>query len=473
LWDGQPASRLEEIVKGDAKHIPHVETGAYPLRAGNELEALVDGEKAFRSIARAVAEARQSVWLTVAFLEEGFTMPDGHGSLFDLLDRAVGRGLDVRVIFWRSQAQEDDEAGVHFFGTEAQRQALLARGSRFKARWDVLPGELCHHQKSWLVDAGSPDEIAFVGGINLDPASLAEPGHPPREEGNIHDVYVRLRGPAATDVHHNFVQRWNEASERAREDGAWPDVAACDDLPFPQDPSPDGGDVPVQITRTVLRGVYESEHPTPGGKPFAISRGESSVLDQYLAAIDGSIRSIYIEDQVIASPAIIERLDAALERGVEVVFLVPGSAHPQFAEARKNPKLAPAFEPLHALARFEHFCLAGIASNAGPAEYHDVYVHAKIALVDDAWATIGSTNVADRSFRGDTEMNASFWHRPTVQALRVELLLEHLGIDSAHLDDAAALRLYRERARKNAAARSQGTPLDGLAYEIDPARYGC
>jgi len=459
-------------VKGDARHIPHVETGAYPLRAGNEVEALVDGEKAFRSIARAVAEAHRSVWLTVAFLEDGFTMPDGHGSLFDVLDRAVERGLDVRVIFWRSQAQEDEEAGVHFFGTQDQRKALEARGSRFKARWDVLPGDLCHHQKSWLVDAGSADEIAFVGGINLDPASVAEPGHTPRDEGNIHDVYLRLRGPAATDVHHNFVQRWNEASERDREDGAWPDVAACDDLPFPAKLSDDRGDVPVQITRTVLHEVYESEHPTPGGKPFAVSRGESSVLDQYLAAIDGATRSIYIEDQLIASPGIIERLDAALERGVQVVFLVPGNAHPQFVEARKNPQLAPMFEPLHALARFEHFCLAGIASNAGAGEYHDVYVHAKIALVDDAWATIGSANVVDRSFRGDTEMNASFWHRPTVQALRVELLLEHLGVDSAHLDDAAALRLYRERARKNTTARSQGRRLEGLAFELDPVRYG-
>ncbi len=459
-------------MKGEAEHIPHVETGAYPLRPNNEVEPLVDGERAFGAIARAVGGARQSIWLTVAFLEDEFEMPDGHGSVFDVLDRAAAQGLAVRVIFWRSQAQEDEQAGVHFFGTEAQRRALAERGSRFKARWDVLPDDLCHHQKSWLVDAGMAGEIAFVGGINLDPASVAEPGHPPRDQGNIHDVYVKLRGPAATDVHHNFVQRWNEASDRERDDGAWPDVATCDDLSFPENASPACGEVPVQITRTVLHEVYDSDHPTPGGESFVVARGESSVLDQYLAAIDGAQRSIYIEDQVIASPIVIERLDAALMRDVEVVFLVPGNPHPQFAEARANPALAPLFEPLHDLGRFENFCLAGIASNAGAAAYHDVYVHAKIALVDDVWATIGSTNVADRSFRGDTEMNASFWHRPTVQALRVELLLEHLGMDTAALDDAAALRLYRERARKNAAARAQGRRLDGLAYEIDPVRYG-
>jgi phosphatidylserine/phosphatidylglycerophosphate/cardiolipin synthase-like enzyme len=155
-----------------------------------------------------------------------------------------------------------------------------------------------------------------------------------------------------------------------------------------------------------------------------------------------------------------------------VVFLVPANAHPAFVAARKDPAFAEFFEPLHALGRYEHFCLAGIASHAGPGRYHDVFVHAKIALVDDAWATIGSTNVADRSFAGHTELNASFWHGPTVRALRIELLCEHLGVDTAHIDDAAALRIYRDAARKNAALRARGEPLAGMAFEIDPARYG-
>ncbi len=460
-------------MKREAAHIPHVESGSYPLRAGNQLRPLVDGEPAFRTICRAVESARRSVWVTVAFLKEGFEMPDGRGSIFDVLDAAVARGLDVRVLFWRSSQQEEEEPGVHFPGTEAQRAMLAERGSRFLARWDVLPGELCHHQKSWLIDAAANEEVAFVGGINLDPASAVSPGHPPRESGNIHDVYLELHGPAASDVHHNFVQRWNEASERMSEDGAWPRAGACDDLLFPTRVSPERGEVPVQVTRTVRPDTYASQHPTPGGRAFAIARGESSVLDQYLAAIDAARRSIYFEDQVIASPRVIERLDAALERGVAVVFLVPADAHPAFLAARRNPALATFFEPLHALARFEDFCLAGIASNAGPGRYHDIYVHAKIALVDDAWATIGSTNVADRSFLGDTELNASFWHGPTVRALRVELLHEHLGVDTKDLDDADSLHLYRETARKNAALRADGEKLSGLAFEIDPRRYGC
>jgi cardiolipin synthase A/B len=98
-------------------------------------------------------------------------------------------------------------------------------------------------------------------------------------------------------------------------------------------------------------------------------------------------------------------------------------------------------------------------------------VHAKICLVDDEWATIGSTNIANRSFHGDTELNASFWHRQTVHSLRRDLLSEHLGCETGDLDDRAAFQLYREIAQSNSACRRAGQPLDGLAWAIDPGSH--
>ena len=53
---------------------------------------------------------------------------------------------------------------------------------------------------------------------------MGSPGHP--AEGDRHDAYVEIAGPSATDVHHNFVQRWNEASERAADDGTWGQLTA-------------------------------------------------------------------------------------------------------------------------------------------------------------------------------------------------------------------------------------------------------
>ena len=184
--------------------------------------------------------------------------------------------------------------------TKTIRAWLAERGSKFQARWSHNPG-YCHHQKSWLIDAGQAGEIAFVGGINLNHSSIVPVGHPHLEHlrGSTHDVYVELAGPVATDVHHNFVQRWNEASEREHEHGSW---QGADDLPFPSKLSESAGNVPVQLTRTVRAGAYSNGTSPPEGDPHEIAEGDGSILDQYVAAIDSAREYIYFENQAIGSP---------------------------------------------------------------------------------------------------------------------------------------------------------------------------
>jgi phosphatidylserine/phosphatidylglycerophosphate/cardiolipin synthase-like enzyme len=457
-----------------AAHIPPVSSGAYPVREGNFVRPLVDGEPAFRRICEAVDSARHSVWVTVAFINRDIQMPDGRGSFFDVLDRAAERGLDVRALFWRFEPYGEPRI-IHdtFWGDEDERAFLHKRGSRFLARWDHNPG-YCHHQKSWLIDGGQAGEIAFVGGINLHPNSIVSQGHPylEHQSGSTHDVYVELRGPAATDVHHNFVQRWNGASECGAEHGYWPAEACPDDLEYPSALSPRAGDAAVQLTRTVRAGAYTDGTPPPGGEPHPIADGDGSMLDQYVAAIDAAQESIYFENQAIGSPVVVERIEEALRRGVDVTFLVPGRPHPDMTSARKDPGTAPFFEQLAGLGKYENFLLAGIAGNVRAGEYHDIYVHAKVALIDDAWATIGSTNVANRSFYRDTELNASFWHPETVRSLRVDLLKEHLGVDTSGLVVRDAMQRYRDVAQENAARKAQGEPMTALAHALDPAAYG-
>ncbi len=454
-------------------NVPAARRGAYPLRSGNAVRPLVDGEPAFQRICEAVEAARESVWLTVAYVDRDVAMPDGRGGLFDVLERAARRRIDVRVLFWREpRLGELEPESTHFPGDAADRAFLAERAPNVKARWDRHPGEFCHHQKSWIVDAGRVGEVAFVGGINLLHASVCRPGHPPHPGGQDHDLYVEVRGPAAADVHHNFAQRWNEASERARPDGAWPDAARAGDLEFPAFLSPAAGEVPVQMTRTVAPGLYTADVAPPGGKPFPIAHGEQSVLEHYLAAIAAACSSIYVEDQAIGSPAIVDALQGALDRGVEVAFLVPGNAHPAFVAARSDPRAGFFFEKLAQLGAHPCFTLAAIAASRPGGRYDEIYVHAKIMLVDDAWGTIGSTNVADRSFHHDTELNASFWHPPTVRALREALLAEHLGIDTSGWDDLRGLRLFREIALANRARRTRRAPLAGLAYAVDATTYG-
>jgi len=283
---------------------------------------------------------------------------------------------------------------------------------------------------------------------------------------------VEIEGPSSSDVHHNFVQRWNEASDRDQADGLWPESSSQGDLPFPDKTAPRGGEVPVQIQRTVRRGQYIYDTSAPGAERHPIAEGEFSIRDQYLSALAAARHTIYIEDQALGAPEVVEALHDALGRGVEVVVLLPVDPNEEMAAARADPSTAPFWQRLGALGDHEHFTLAGIARNGErPGEYQNAYVHAKIALIDDVWATIGSANIGNRSFYGDTELNASFWYRQTVTELRRDLLLEHLGRNTTELDDVQAMRLYARIARENTERRDRGERMEGLAFALDPGTY--
>jgi cardiolipin synthase len=449
-------------------HIPFLRSGSYPARQGNLVRPLLDSGPAFRRIGEAIEAARHSVWLTVAFVAPDFQMPDGRGALFDVLDRAVKRGLDVRIIFWRPNS-ESSGYGPTFPGSPADRAMLGARGSRFRARWDRAPGACCQHQKSWLIDAGRATETAFVGGVNPTLETF-EPGH--TGQGQRHDVYVEVTGPSATDVHHNFVQRWNEASERAAQDGVW-GHDGDDSLTFPERLSDPRGQSLVQIQRNVPEGRYRDGNPSPGGRSYEIEAGERSIFEQYLQAIGAARRSIYIENQATPVPAVAVALEEALQRGADVVMLVPADPEGYVRAARRNPERQSLFDAVAALGRHESFALVGIAGRDAQNGRSNIYVHSKIMLIDDAWATIGSCNLHANSLFGHTEMNASFWDPKVVRALRCELLAEHIGQDTAHLDDRAALALYRLVAEENRRKREVGDcNWQGLAFRLSAETYG-
>jgi len=131
---------------------------------------LIDGGPAFRRICEAIEAAESRVWVTITFLWSSFEMPDGRGSAFDVLDQAVVRGVDVRLICWRPDDETDWLRENAFWGSSEHIELLHRQRSEVKVRW-AQPG-FCQHQKSWLVDG-----TAFVGGINLNPHSVAMPGH--------------------------------------------------------------------------------------------------------------------------------------------------------------------------------------------------------------------------------------------------------------------------------------------------------
>src|SRR5262249_49810863 len=139
------------------------------------------------------------------------------GPALAVLERAARRGLDVRLLFWRPDDETANLRRNAFWGSSEHLEQLRTHHPNLSVRWDRAPPGYCQHQKSWVIDAGEDGQSAFVGGLNLNPHSLASPGH--AGEGQNHDMYVDLSGPAVADVHDNFAERWNEASERFAADG--------------------------------------------------------------------------------------------------------------------------------------------------------------------------------------------------------------------------------------------------------------
>lgn len=208
-----------------------------------------------------------------------------------------------------------------------------------------------------------------------------------------------------------------------------------------------------------------------GTTPPLFSEGERSVVELYLAAIDAARESIYLENQFFAHAEVFAALDRALERGVRVVALVPRSPLAEVRRARADPRFAPLFERLGALGRHERFTLAGLVATDGPGRHRDVYVHAKAAIVDDAWATIGSANLERRSLERDAELNLACWDAAAAGALRRDLFAEHLGpTDDA--TTAEAFDRFARVARENAERLERGEPLHALAVALPSDRYG-
>ena len=427
--------------------IPGTTSGPYPPRPGNRVSAFIDGPQIMRRIGEAIEAARHSIWLTVAFYSDDFLLPDGQEPLFDVLDRAVARGVDVRLLVWRPNPETAPSARM-FGGTPEQRALLAARGTRIKIRWDRAATVYCQHQKSWVIDAGQPGETSFVGGLNLTSVAM-----------RLHDTYLEVAGPSATDVRHNFVERWNEASERHSPDGNWM-CDADDALPYAEKPGPALGPSTVQIQRMLDARRYPPQ------------RVERSILEQYQQAIAAARRTIYLQNQAIPMPEVARPLLAAVERGVEVVLLVPAVPESYVVAARDDPREAARFWGIEALARHDNFTLAGLAEQRDGAR-RAAYVHAKMMIVDDVWLTVGSCNLHPFSLAGHTEMNASVWDADLAGELRRRLFDQHLGLATATLGDRAALQAFRDIARANARRlAAQAADWQGSVFALAPDSYG-
>jgi phosphatidylserine/phosphatidylglycerophosphate/cardiolipin synthase-like enzyme len=403
-----------------------------PPRQGNELEILIDGAAALPAMADELAKAQSHVHLMGWYLSPHLQLTRGDDPVVvrNVLAELAER-IDVRVLLWGG-------APVRLFRPSRTDVRLvrdeLCVKTKVDCEIDSCVGPLhCHHEKTVVID----DKVAFVGGIDLtldagDPYDT--PQHAARGRIGWHDAAVRLRGPAVADVAEHFRMRWEAAKDES--------------LPPPA-PTPEVGDVEVQVVRTVRDGVFKK-----------LPRGDYSLLEAYTAALRSAQKLVYLENQFLWSPEIVGILADKLRNppadDFRIVLLLPAEAN-DGADVSCG-QVAALIEADDDNARFLACTLYARAARLRDL----VYVHSKIGIVDDRWLTVGSANLNSHSLFNDTEMNVVTLDPRLARDTRLRLWSEHLERLASEIDSDSTdvvERLWEPIAEEQLERLEKGEPL--------------
>jgi phosphatidylserine/phosphatidylglycerophosphate/cardiolipin synthase-like enzyme len=394
--------------------------GDPPPREGCELEVLIDGANALPEIAREISQAKRFVHVTGWHLEPAFELVRGrpHGAIGVLLAE-MAEQVDVRVLVWSG-------APVPLFHpsrsevTEALQN--LTRHTRIQAKGDPKEHPFhCHHEKTVVIDG----EVAFVGGIDMTSSAGDRydlQAHHARRSIGWHDVGTRLRGPAVADVNDHFRTRWRELTE--------------EELPALPAPEP-AGDSTVQVVRTVEEDMYDS-----------IPHGDFRIFESYARALRSARELIYLENQFLWSPELVsiiaEKLRNPPTPQFRVVVLLPAKANNGAEDTRGQVgRLIDADDEGDETKRFLAATIRALSPSLDRAD--PVYVHAKVAVIDDRWLIVGSANLNAHSLFNDTEMCVVTDDAALARDTRVRLWAEHLEMDEADVREAEPAALVDDR----------------------------
>ena len=331
---------------------------------GNRLTLLRNGAEYFPALENSIRNARHEIYLETYLYED-----DATGQrVTDALCEAARRGVRVHVL-------------VDGFGAKDMPQPLRARLLEAQVRFLVFRPNISlrlrrhrlrrMHRKVAVTDG----RVAFVGGINVIDDTNTPDHAPPR-----YDYAVLVEGPLVRPIHAEVEKLWRLVSwvnlRRRRKPGQG---IALEDAPK--------GD---QRAALVIRDNFHHR---------------SDIEDAYLEAFASAREEIILANAYFFPGKRFRRaLVQAARRGVRVVLLLQGRVE---------------FILLHFASR----ALYGMLLDAGIElhEYHKGFMHAKVAVIDGHWATVGSSNIDPFSLMLAREANLVVEDRKFAADLRDSL----------------------------------------------------
>jgi cardiolipin synthase A/B len=311
---------------------------------GNRVEALHNGDQIFPAMLEAIRAARRTICFETYIYWSGSIGRE----LAEALSERARAGVAVHVVLdWVGSGKMDDAL------LEAMREAGVQVVKYHPLRWYSL-GRLNNrtHRKLLIVDG----RVGFTGGVGIADEWL---GHAQDPE-HWRDSHFRLEGPAVAQMQAAFVDNWIETcAELLHGEEYFPSI----------DPA---GPHAAQVFKS------------------SADEASESVRLMYLMAIAAAERSVRVANAYFVPDSLaVDTLVAARRRGVSVEIVVPGR-HIDSKVVRRASR-----------SRWGRLLEAGVAIY----EYQPTMFHVKVAVVDDLWTSVGSTNFDNRSFRLNDEAN--------------------------------------------------------------------
>ncbi|HET9335796.1 MAG TPA: phospholipase D-like domain-containing protein, partial [Sphingomicrobium sp.] len=321
--------------------------------------------------------------------------------------------IEIAILKWNFGALK-----TLFRGSAIAWVARLAATRAIKFKLDSAhPPGCSHHQKIVVID----DCFAVCGGIDMTGDRWDRPAHADHDPNRIrpngdpygpwHDATMAVDGPLAAALGELACDRWQRAT------GEKLDPISGADPIWPDDLKPMFRDRQFAIARTAAK--YDGHDE--------VKEIEALFLDM----IHVARRFIYAENQYFTSPRIAQ---AILERmrepnPPEIVFVNPVTAEGWLEQVAMDAARVRLAQIIGSEDPGNRFRIYTPVTDGGA----DIYVHAKIMIVDDRILRVGSANMNNRSLGLDSECDLALQaeDRETeaiIAGVRTRLLAEHLGV---------------------------------------------
>ena len=353
---------LPQITLGEPAFFPTIEahTNA-PIIGSNRVEVLLNGDDTFPVMLRDIRAATTTITFA-QYLFEGGSLAGEFAEAFAERCRA---GVKANILL-DSHGSGRTPADILGLMRDAGCQVEFFRPVEVPAilfPWKLLQYNYRNHRRILVIDG----RVGFTGGYGISDTWKGDG----RTEEHWRETNARIEGPAVKFLQAAFAESWLETTAIAiGGEGYFPRLTPV-------------GKIPVQMVSS-----------SPAGGSF-----QNYML--FLLSITSARKTILITNPYfIPDKVITEALLKAVGRGVRVVVLAPGKIDSRLTYVASR-------------SHYGELLLGGVEIY----EYQAALMHAKTMVIDEIWATIGSTNFDNRSFALNEELNLTVYDSAIAQRL--------------------------------------------------------